>query len=314
MPGSDDTAVVIATRDRRDRLLTTLALLRSGRDGPPVVVVDNASHDGTREAVRREFPDVAVIASPTNLGAAARNLGVAAAARPFVAFCDDDTWWEPDALDRARAQLVEDTRVAIVTGRVLVEPSGHTDPTCALMAESPIPQPDGLAGRAVVGFLAGASMVRTSAFLAVGGYDARWGIGAEEKLLALDLLVQGWVVSYAHDVVVHHAPHGQRDARQRTVMQRRNELWCAWLRYDHRGVVRETLRHARESWSEGLAGPVLRAAARGLPWIVRERRVLPASVLDLVRVCDRVRDDRARRTGAVNRRPAQAARASATVS
>jgi hypothetical protein len=52
-----DVAVVIATRDRRERLLATLGRIGGLPERPPLVVVDNGSCDGTADAVRRRHPD-----------------------------------------------------------------------------------------------------------------------------------------------------------------------------------------------------------------------------------------------------------------
>ena len=87
--------VVIATRNRCQALTCTLDKLAALRPPPPVIVVDNGSADGTVQAVRRRFPAVQVLALCRNLGAAARNLGVQATRTPYVAFCDDDSWWPP---------------------------------------------------------------------------------------------------------------------------------------------------------------------------------------------------------------------------
>jgi GT2 family glycosyltransferase len=289
--GSEPLAVVIATRDRRERLLTTLGRLSDMPACPPVVVVDNGSSDGTAAAVAAEHPEVRIVRLPVNLGAAARNVGVAAAATPYVAFADDDTWWEASGMERALDQLQADPRVAIVTGRVTVEPAGREDPTCAAMAASPIAPLPGMAGRPVIGFLAGASMIRASAFREVGGFDPRWGIGAEERKMALDLWARNYAVVYADDVLVHHEPFQQRDHHGRSVMQRRNELWCAWLRYDGRRAVRETIRIARACRPSRQTASVLGSAARGLPWIIRERSVLPTGVLILMHECDRATEE-----------------------
>jgi GT2 family glycosyltransferase len=66
------TAVVLSWNRRED----TLACLRSlvaADPAPKVIVVDNASTDGTSEAVRREFPDIELIENPENLGFAEGN-------------------------------------------------------------------------------------------------------------------------------------------------------------------------------------------------------------------------------------------------
>src|ERR671926_384668 len=106
--------VVIATRDRRDDLLRTLARLAALPEAPPVVLVDNGSRDATPDAVRERHPDVRVIALDGEHGAAARTVGVVAAEGPYVAFCDDDSWWEPGALERAAALLDRHPSVALL--------------------------------------------------------------------------------------------------------------------------------------------------------------------------------------------------------
>jgi glycosyltransferase involved in cell wall biosynthesis len=90
-PGSTppDVTVVIATRDRAGKLRRTLGELAALPDRPRVIVVDNASRDGTAGIVRRLYPDVAVIRLRRNRRAAARTLG---AATRYVAFSDDDSW------------------------------------------------------------------------------------------------------------------------------------------------------------------------------------------------------------------------------
>src|ERR1700691_1759572 len=57
--------------------------------------------DGTAAAVRRAHPDILLIAARRNLGAVGRNLAVRRVSTPYVAFCDDDTWWEPGSLPLA---------------------------------------------------------------------------------------------------------------------------------------------------------------------------------------------------------------------
>jgi N-acetylglucosaminyl-diphospho-decaprenol L-rhamnosyltransferase len=99
-------SVVVLTHDRAAECLGTLQRLQELPDEFELVVVDNASTDGTAGRVRERFPGVRVIESPTNLGAAGRNLGVAAASAPYVAFCDDDCWWEGGSLTRA-AELLD---------------------------------------------------------------------------------------------------------------------------------------------------------------------------------------------------------------
>lgn len=70
------TPVVVITHDRRDELLRTLARLRELPERQRVIVTDNASGDGTAEAVLRGFPEVLLPEPGTNLGAVGRDLAV----------------------------------------------------------------------------------------------------------------------------------------------------------------------------------------------------------------------------------------------
>ena len=70
----------------------------------------------------------------------------------------------------------------------------------------------------VLGFLAGASVVRRHAVLDVGGFEPRFFLGGEEQLLAIDLRAAGWCLAYVDDVVVHHHPSPRRDIGRRVEM------------------------------------------------------------------------------------------------
>jgi GT2 family glycosyltransferase len=270
-----DTTVVIATRDRRDALLRSLGHLETLPERPPIVVVDNGSSDGTPTAVRRRHPSVCVIEPGRNLGCAARTLGARRARTPHLAFCDDDSWWAPGSLARASRLLGSNPSVGLVAARIMVEPGGRLDPTCRLMAESPLPLDPGLPWPQLLGFVACGAVVRRSAFLASGGFEGRFGVGGEETLLAIDLAAAGWRLVYADDVVAHHQPSpGGRGRRGRREI--RNALWTAWLR---RPLPRALAHSAGLLAGGGREAPAaLGGALRELPWVIRERRLAPAEV------------------------------------
>jgi GT2 family glycosyltransferase len=255
--------VVIATRDRRDELLHTLARLAALPEPPQVVVVDNGSQDGTPDAVRRARPGTRVLELGTDHGAGARTAGVAAAPGPYVAFCDDDSWWAPGALERAAVLLDAHPTVALIAARVLL-PGGRVDPTCLAMEESPLATRPGLPGPRVLGFIACGAVVRRDAYLAAGGFDPRWGIGGEELPLAAVLADRGWDLVHVPSVVAHHAPSSRRDVAARATTTVRNDLWAAWTVLPAGAAVRHTLAQA------GHRG--LLEALRDLPRVLRGRR------------------------------------------
>jgi GT2 family glycosyltransferase len=268
-------AVVVITHQRRDELLVALSRLLALPEQPHVVVVDNGSTDGTAEAVRERFPTVELVASPENLGAIGRNVGIARLSTPYVAFCDDDTWWEPGSLRTAADVLDAHPRLAVVTARILVEPGGREDPIVPELRDSPVPGAGWLPGPALGSFLAGASVVRREAFLEVGGFSERLWLGGEEELMAGDLAAAGWELCYLPALTVHHQASRARDSHRRRRDGIRNTLWTTWLRRPFRPALRRTLHLLATLPRDRVTAQGLWAAARGIPWVARERRVLP---------------------------------------
>ena len=275
---SSPVAVVVATRNRAVELDATLERLRTLSGQAPVLVVDNASDDGTASRVRQRHPGVRVVALPENLGAAARTVGARLAPSPYVAFSDDDSWWAPGALERATELLDRHPRLAVVAARVLTGPEERLDPVCAAMASSPLPPAPDLPGRPVLGFVACGAVVRRSAFLQVGGFHRRFGVGGEEELLAVDLAAAGWGLCYVDEVVAHHHPSSMRDPAARRRVQVRNGIWVAWLRHPLRVAASSTLRALLRARTDGSARAGLGEALRGLPWVLAARRRLPPEV------------------------------------
>ena len=275
-PGADPrVSVVVITHQRRAELLLALERLLALPEQPHVVVVDNGSTDGTAHAVRQRFPQVELVASPENLGAIGRNVGVARVDTPYVAFCDDDTWWDPGSLRTAADVLDAHPRLAVVTARILVEPGGREDPIVPELRDSPVPGADWLPGPALGSFLAGASVLRRDAFAEVGGFSERLWLGGEEELMAGDLAAAGWELCYLPQLTVHHQASRARDPHKRRRDGIRNTLWTTWLRRPLRPALRRTVHLLATLPRDRVTAEGLLAAVRGLPWVLRERRVLP---------------------------------------
>jgi GT2 family glycosyltransferase len=280
---SGKVTVVVITRNRLESLLHTLERLRGLPAVPPVVVVDNASTDGTALAVRGTHPDVDVVRLDRNVGAAGRTVGVLRASTPYVAFSDDDSWWDAGALDEAASLLDRNPRLAVVAGRILVGPEGRLDPVCREMAHSPLGELPG-AGPVVLGFVACGAVVRRSAYLEVGGFHPRYGVGGEEALLAIDLAERGWLCAYVDRVVASHHPSPQRGVGDRQVGTTRNDLWTLWLRHPPPAAVIGTLQRLRRWRTEPgvLAG--LRQAVAGWRWVLGERAVVTPATARALRL------------------------------
>lgn len=266
---------MVITHNRRDELNPTLRSLTSLPERPHVVVVDNGSTDGTAVMVRQSHPDVTLLEPGENLGAVGRNVGVAAVAPPYVAFCDDDTWYDPGALTRAADLLDAHPSVAVITTTLIVEPHGRIDAICEEMAQIRLDRVPGLPGHPLLSFLAGVSIVRRTAFEHAGGFSERLWLGGEEELLASDLARAGWDMLYVPDVAAHHRASKARDSHLRRRHGIRSTLWFAWLRRPLRGALWRTARLTTRLPRDGVTAYAVLDAIRGAPSVVRERRVVP---------------------------------------
>ncbi|MEU0286532.1 glycosyltransferase [Streptomyces sp. NPDC006147] len=277
MTGHRRTGVVIATRDRRERLAVTLRHLSDLPERPEILVADNASSDGTPAMVTRDFPHVRVLTLPVNHGALARNHGARVLDTPYIAFSDDDSWWAPGALSRAADLFDAHPRLGLIAARTLVGPDAVPDPLNDLLAASPLGPAADLPGTQVLGFLACGAVVRRSAYLDAGGFHRLLFFGGEETCLAYDLAARGWGVTHCPDVVAHH--HPATSARPgRPAQQRRNEVLTAWLRRPVPYALARTRVLAAEARADETARRALGQTLTRLPAALRDRRPLPPHV------------------------------------
>jgi N-acetylglucosaminyl-diphospho-decaprenol L-rhamnosyltransferase len=269
-------SVVIITHNRCAELDRTLQRLAGLPERPRVIVVDNASTDGTAQMVRTHHRDVTLLTPGANLGAVGRNLGVRLADTPYVAFCDDDTWYDPGALRCAADVLDAHPTLAVVSASIIVEPDGRLDAICEEMAESPLQRTPGIPGHPLLSFLAGVSIVRRDVFLAAGGFSTRLWLGGEEELLASDIARAGWQMSYVPEIVAHHHASTARDTHLRRRHGIRNTLWFTWLRRPVPSAAVRTVRLLRRLPRDRVTAQGIGDAVRGLPWVLRERNPVPA--------------------------------------
>ena len=134
-------SIVIVNWNVKDLLRDCLqSIFGSDIDAPPeVIVVDNASADGSAAMVRAEFPQVTLIASDENLGfAGGSNLGVSRATGDFIFLLNPDTRLHPDTLRLLRDYLSAHPAVGVVAPQLLwsdgsIQSSRRRFPTPATM-------------------------------------------------------------------------------------------------------------------------------------------------------------------------------------
>ncbi|HMO25009.1 MAG TPA: glycosyltransferase, partial [Tepidisphaeraceae bacterium] len=124
----------MVTHNRRESLLRTLDILHRTTPLAPhdweAWVVDNASTDGSIEAVQARYPRVQIIRCPSNEGVGARSLAFARAAGEYLVLLDDDSYPVGDAVTRSMDYMDLYRDVAAVVGRVVL-PDGSLE-ACAM--------------------------------------------------------------------------------------------------------------------------------------------------------------------------------------
>ncbi|MBI4241952.1 MAG: glycosyltransferase family 2 protein [Candidatus Rokubacteria bacterium] len=191
-----------------------------------VLVVDNASTDGSDRLVEREFPLVRLVRLPENIGCAARNAGVAAAKGEIVVTLDNDVLLTTADDVRTIVDIFERRpSVACASFKILSETGG--------LSRRDWCHPRDWARFADEEFvtdyvLEGASAVRRDAFERVGGYWAPLFLGHEGLDLALRLLEAGHDLLYSPRVRVTHLVAAEARPSSRIYYTfTRNAIWVA---------------------------------------------------------------------------------------
>jgi GT2 family glycosyltransferase len=192
------------------------AVERLAGDVGEVLLVDNASTDGSVEFVRRRFPSVQIVALPRNAGPCpARNAGMRAARNRFVMALDNDAIVEPDVLVELAAAMASDPRIAVAQPRSVfaAEPTrvhydGGAFHYVGLIALRNFYTPlAAAAGAGVVDVdcaVAVALLVDRDRLIALGGYDESMFILFEDLDLSYRLRATGArIVSVEHALVLH---------------------------------------------------------------------------------------------------------------
>jgi GT2 family glycosyltransferase len=286
--------VVIVSFNQRQRLLDCLASARAASGAVRLIVVDNASEDGSAEGARQRFPDAEVLAMGANLGfAAAVNRGVAAGRAPHILLLNNDARLQPGALEALREALCRPKvgaagprltgaggEVELSLGRTL---SPWNEAWFRLLGAL-YRGGRGPAAAAIEAYygkdrltrsLTGACiLMKREAFDEVGGFDERFFLYAEDVDLCIRLRRRGWKLAYAAGARVAHDRGASSATRPSAsaLHYRRSQL--AFYRKHHGALAAGALRlylAVRFATARLLArGERRKLAAELLRWTLRE--------------------------------------------
>ena len=215
--------VVVVTYRSASLVGECLPSLRAASRNPiEVVVVDNASPDGSVDAARTADPAAVVISHPTNAGyGAANNIGLAALDpnTKFVLFANPDTVWPPGALDALIGHV--DDSVGLVSPTLVnrggdVQPIGEDDLRLGAVLRGMTRLGPPIRPRVVYGenewLHTAAALVPIGVVRALGGFDERFFLFAEDADFCRRVRALGKRVVMAPDVRVEHIGGASMDA------------------------------------------------------------------------------------------------------
>lgn len=225
-----DVSVIIVNYNVREYLANALGSLRPALKGirSEIIVVDNASTDGSVAMLRQSFPRVRLITSPENLGfARANNLALREARGRYLLFLNPDTVVQEDTVRVMRDHLDAHPDVGLAGCKIL-----NPDGTFQLAARRSFPTPWVAASRLLglsllfpqsrlfgrynltyldpdasydVDAVSGSFMfVRREAIEAVGGLDERFFMYGEDLDWCYRIGKAGWKVRYVHRTAIIH--------------------------------------------------------------------------------------------------------------
>lgn len=225
-------SVIVVNYNGGQRLLDCLAsLLPSCGSDTEIILVDNASTDGSGLAAAQAFPGIRFIANSHNQGFGAANNQAAGIARGrYLAFLNPDTLVESGWLAALIAALEADPQAGLATARILLLDDPSRINTCGndihctglTLCRGLGLTHDALDCPAEVGAVSGAAFVlRRDLFMQLGGFDARFFLYVEDTDLSWRARLAGYRCIYVPSSVVLH-DYTLRVGPQKIYYQERN--------------------------------------------------------------------------------------------
>lgn len=225
-----DLSIIILTMNEREKIKTCLESLQKDKVvfSSEIVVIDNASDDGTVEMLRSNYPDVRIIRNDRNRGVGpARNQGLRIAKGKYILILDNDT----EVLDTSVSKMLgfmERHKDVGLLGAKLVYPDGSLQLSCrrfptffqpfvsriailrripyfrCLLEQHFMKEFDHNSVKEVDYVIGACQLIQREAFEQIGFYDERIFFGPEDCDYALRMWQNGWKVIYFPQATIIH--------------------------------------------------------------------------------------------------------------
>jgi glycosyltransferase involved in cell wall biosynthesis len=212
--------VIIATRERRVELRRAIesALMQTAK--PEVLVIDDASTDGTSEMVQKEFPEVRLHASEKAAGYIhQRNNGARLASGEIVFSIDDDATF-------STPNIVEATLNEFGHPRVGAVGIPFVDVNRSSLVRQQAPSRQGV--YATYSYIGTAHALRRELFVRLSGYRASLYHQGEEEDYCIRMLNAGYITRCGNSDPIYHFESPRRSFTRMDYYGARNKILFAW--------------------------------------------------------------------------------------
>ncbi len=285
-PPRDELAVVIVNTNAGPDILRCIASVydSAGDVSLEVVVVDNDSSDGSREAVLERFPAVRLVRNAANRGfPAAANQGIRGTRSEFVLLLNPDAEIVAGTLE-GFLKVARDRPRAGALGALVRNPDGSVYPSARKVptlgeglahtvlapfwADNPFSRRYRLGGwdrqgERLVDWVSGSSMLlRREALEQVGVFDERFFMYVEDMDLCTRMRSAGWEVWFCPELEIEHIGGTATAGKRRMTLEHSRSIYAYFVK------------HQSSGWRVVLRPPVwalLRLRAAVVSWLRRER-------------------------------------------
>jgi GT2 family glycosyltransferase len=241
---------VIVNYNRKHELLHTIAatqqLINADRHNYEIIVVDNASTDGSAQAIKQQYSDVILIENQVNTGAPAWNEGFARAKGQYMIILDDDSQID-DGLDEALKYMDGHEDVGVLALNI----TGGAFETSKWkhLAE-------------YSGFIGCGAIIRKELFNQIGGYASWIFLYTNEYEYGIRCMEAGYkIVYFAHCHVTHRTSSINRSSKRLVTYSVRNEMGIVYKYFSKKNrrafLFRVFLNNLRCVYEHGF---------RSIPW------------------------------------------------
>jgi len=290
MKKQTETSVVILNYNDKLSVIKLIQQLRNQTyKKTEIIVVDNNSSDGSIGFIQKKFPGVKLIRNRQNIGASAKNIGIAAARGRFVVVLDNDIIIDRFCVKKFVHKLKLNKNLGIACSEVFdYQTQKFIGPNHALSGNNQI-------GFRVSFFAGSAIAIRKSLLAAVGGFSQKYFMCLEELEWAVRILKAGYEIKCFPDIKVFNKKTevGGSYRKRQGFWYSRNWIWfyiqylpfpdiISFLNLHRRSVIYKTKSSRTMKLFDCLFGLVVGIITS--PYFLFKREPLKKSIVDRIKL------------------------------